>query len=67
MTANSLPTAGSKPERKIKDIVLVLAGIHAATQFIAGGPERRIEIGFFDGHEGSCSRLGDGLQLDLGN
>jgi hypothetical protein len=28
-----------------------LAGIHAAAQLIAGGPEGRVEIGFLDGHE----------------
>ena len=34
-------------EQHKQDIVLVLAGIHASAQFIAGGPERRVEIRFF--------------------
>jgi len=34
-----------------QDVVLVLAGIHAATEFIAGGPDGVVEVGFFDGHE----------------
>jgi hypothetical protein len=38
-------------EQHEEDIVLVLAGIHAAAQFVAGGPEGGIEVGFLDGHE----------------
>ena len=38
-------------EQHKQDVVLVLAGIHAAAQFIAGGPEGGVEIGFLDGHE----------------
>ena len=38
-------------EQHEQDVVLVLAGIHAAAQFIAGGPEGGVEIGFLDGHE----------------
>jgi hypothetical protein len=30
-----------------QDVVLVLAGIHAAAQFIAGGPEGGVEVRFF--------------------
>ena len=37
-------------EQHEQDVVLVLAGIHAAAQFIAGGPERGVEVGFLDGH-----------------
>jgi hypothetical protein len=29
-----------------------LAGIHAAAEFIARGPEGRIEVRFLDGHSG---------------
>jgi hypothetical protein len=31
-----------------------LAGIHAAPEFIAGGPEGGVEVGLFDGHS-RCS------------
>ena len=34
-----------------QDVVLVLAGIHAAAQFIAGSPQRRVEVRFLDGHD----------------
>ena len=37
-------------EQHEQDVVLVLAGIHAAAQFIAGGPNRGVEVGFLDGH-----------------
>ena len=37
-------------EQHEQDVVLVLAGIHAAAQFIAGGPEGGVEVGFLDGH-----------------
>ena len=37
-------------EQHEQDVVLVLAGIHAATQFIAGSPEGGVEVGFLDGH-----------------
>ena len=38
-------------EQHEQDIVLVLAGIHAAAQFVARSPEGGIEIGFLDCHE----------------
>ena len=38
-------------EQHEQDVVLVLAGIHAAAQFIAGCPEGGVEVGFLDGHE----------------
>ena len=38
-------------EQHEQDVVLVLAGIHAAAQFIAGGPEGGVEVGFLDCHE----------------
>jgi len=41
-------------EQHEQDVVLILAGVHAATKFIAGGPKGRIEVGFLDGHGGSC-------------
>ena len=37
-------------EQHEQDVVLVLAGIHAAAQFIARGPEGGVEVGFLDGH-----------------
>ena len=37
-------------EQHEQDVVLVLAGIHAAAQFIAGGPEGGVEVGFLDCH-----------------
>ena len=33
-------------EQHHKHVILVLAGIHAAAQFVAAGPERRVEFGF---------------------
>jgi hypothetical protein len=38
-------------EQHEQDVVLVLAGIHAAAEFVTGGPERRIEIRFLDCHD----------------
>ena len=37
-------------EQQYQDVVLVLRGIHAATQFITTFPEGGVEFGFFDGH-----------------
>ena len=37
-------------EQQDQDVVLVLAGIHAAAQFVAARPKGRIEFGFFKGH-----------------
>jgi hypothetical protein len=37
-------------EQHEQDVVLVLAGIHAAAQFIAGGPEGGVEVGFLECH-----------------
>jgi hypothetical protein len=37
-------------EQQDEDVILVLAGIHAAAQFIAARPEGGIEFGFLDGH-----------------
>ena len=37
-------------EQHEQDVVLVLAGIHAAAQFVARGPEGGVEVGFLDGH-----------------
>ena len=37
-------------EQHEQDVVLVLAGIHAAAQLVAGGPERGVEVGFLEGH-----------------
>ena len=45
-------------EQHEQDVVLVLAGIHAAAQFIAGGPEGGVEVGFLDGHCGGQSLFG---------
>ena len=37
-------------EQHEQDVVLVLAGIHAAAELLAGGPEGGIEFGFLEGH-----------------
>jgi hypothetical protein len=37
-------------EEQDEDVVLVLAGIHAAAKLVAAGPERGIELGFLEGH-----------------
>ena len=37
-------------EQQDEDVVLVLAGIHAAAQFVAARPEGGIEFGFLEGH-----------------
>jgi hypothetical protein len=37
-------------EEHHQHVVLVLAGIHAAAQLVAGRPERRVKLGFLDGH-----------------
>ena len=37
-------------EEQDEDVVLVLAGIHAATEFVAARPEGRVEFGFLDRH-----------------
>ena len=38
-----------------EDVVLVLRGIHAAAQLVAGLPEGGIELGFLEGHRGFLS------------
>ena len=37
-------------EQQDEDVVLVLAGIHAAAQFVAAWPEGGVEFGFLEGH-----------------
>ena len=37
-------------EEHEEDVVLVLAGVHAAAEFVAGGPEGGVEVGFLDCH-----------------
>ena len=37
-------------EQQDEDVVLVLAGIHAAAQFVAARPEGGVEFGFLEGH-----------------
>lgn len=37
-------------EQQYQHVVLVLAGVHAAAQLVAGGPKGGIEFGFLDGH-----------------
>jgi hypothetical protein len=39
-----------------------VAGIHAASEFIAGGPKGGVEIGFLDGH-GLSVALGAGVKI----
>ena len=38
-------------EQHEKDVVLVLARVHAAPEFIARGPEGGVKIGFLNRHE----------------
>jgi hypothetical protein len=45
-------------EQHEQDVVLVLAGIHAATQFIARRPESGVEFRFFNGHRCSIDTVG---------
>jgi hypothetical protein len=35
-------------EQEDEDVILVLAGVHAAAQFIATGPERTVEFGLLN-------------------
>ena len=37
-------------EQQHEDVILVLAGVHTAAEFVAAGPEGRIEFGFFECH-----------------
>jgi hypothetical protein len=37
-------------EQQDEDVILVLRGVHAATQLIAALPKGTVEFGFFDGH-----------------
>src|ERR1039458_9866475 len=37
-------------EEEDEDVVLVLAGVHAAAQFVAAGPEGAVEFGFLERH-----------------
>ena len=45
-------------EQQHEDVVLVLAGIHAAAQFVAACPEGRVEFGFLEGHESGGEEVG---------
>jgi len=48
---SSVTVADVFHEQKNEDIILVLAGVHAAAELVAGGPEGRVEFGFFEGHD----------------
>jgi hypothetical protein len=37
-------------EQQDEDVILVLAGIHAAAQFVAAGPEGGVQFGLLEGH-----------------
>ena len=37
-------------EQHEQDVVLVLAGVHAAAELIARGPEGGVEVGFLQSH-----------------
>ena len=37
-------------EQQDQHVVLVLAGVHAAAQFVAGLPQGGVELGFLQGH-----------------
>ena len=52
-------------EQHEQDVVLVLAGIHAAAQLIAGGPERGVEVGFLDGHDLAVSLRALRIQIRM--
>ena len=39
-------------EEQRQDVVLVPGRVHAAAQLVAASPERRVEVGFSDGHGG---------------
>jgi hypothetical protein len=43
-------------EEQGEDVILVLGGVHAAAQFVAGFPEGAIERGLFEGHDGLSRR-----------
>ena len=45
-------------EQQDEDVILVLAGIHAAAQLVAGFPEGGIEFGFLEGRTGGTERSG---------
>ena len=53
-------------EQHEQDVVLVLAGIHAAAQFVAGGPEGGVEVGFLDGHGVTTLPLANPVHHALG-
>ena len=40
-------------EQQDLHVVLVLAGVHAAAQFVTGLPQGGVELGFLQGHEGT--------------
>ena len=44
-------------EQQHQHVVLVLAGIHAAAQLVAAGPEGGVEFGFFQGHASLSSSV----------
>ena len=46
-------------EEQDEHVVLVLAGIHAPAQLVAGLPERGVKFGFFEGHEVSSGKYRD--------
>jgi len=43
-------------EEQHQHVVLVLAGVHAAAERVATGPERGVELGLLEGHAGPQSR-----------
>ena len=43
-------------EQQDEDVVLVLAGVHAAAQFVAARPEGGVEFGFLEGHFSPSTR-----------
>ena len=50
-------------EQQDEDVILVLAGVHAATELVAAGPEGGVELGFLERHvyirqpKGRCSTV----------
>jgi hypothetical protein len=44
-------------EQQHEDVVLVLAGVHAAAQRVAAGPKGGVQLGFLDSHRNQSIRL----------
>ena len=47
---NYIKLADAPDQQHEQDVVLVLAGVHAAAELIARGPEGGVEVGFLQSH-----------------